>query len=188
MAVTDTAPPPKKGPSLVIQLVVLLAMTVAAAGLGWVTGGMLGAEVQPAAEADAAGKQDAGGHGADAKADAGGHGAAKEEAPAEGEPGQHVEFNPRVIALAPLTTNVAAPSDVWIRMEASIVVDGVEPPPADLPDIIHQDLLAFIRTLKLHQIDGASGFRHFKADIEERAAIRSAGLVKQVLVRTLLFE
>ena len=45
-----------------------------------------------------------------------------------------------------------------------------------------------IRTVKMHEIEGASGFRHLKEDLEERAAIRSDGHVKQVLIRTLLFE
>ena len=60
-----------------------------------------------------------------------------------------------------------------------------EPP---LIEAVHQDLLAFVRTLKMHQIEGASGFQHLKADLEERAAIRSDGHVKNVLIRTLLFE
>ena len=58
----------------------------------------------------------------------------------------------------------------------------------ELPELIHQDLLAYLRTLKLHQIEGASGFQHLKADLEERAAISSGGHVKQLLIRTLLFE
>ena len=53
---------------------------------------------------------------------------------------------------------------------------------------IQQDLLAYVRTLKLHQIEGASGYQHLKADLEERAALRSGGHVKQVLVRTMLLE
>ena len=40
----------------------------------------------------------------------------------------------------------------------------------------------------MHQIEGASGYQHLKADLDERARIRSDGHVKQVLVRTLLFE
>ncbi len=53
---------------------------------------------------------------------------------------------------------------------------------------IHQDLLAYVRTLKLHQIEGASGYQHLKADLDERATLRSGGHVKQVLVRTMLLE
>ena len=57
-----------------------------------------------------------------------------------------------------------------------------------MADAIHQDLLAFVRTVKMHQIEGASGFQHLKADLGERASIRSGGHAKAVLIRTLLFE
>ncbi|EHK52231.1 flagellar basal body-associated FliL family protein, partial [Allomesorhizobium alhagi] len=63
-----------------------------------------------------------------------------------------------------------------------------EPQSPDLIESIHQDLLAYLRTVKLHQVEGASGFQHLKADLEERAKIRSGGHVKQFLIRTLLFE
>jgi len=169
-AMTDAADPlpAKTGPSLVIQLGALLLMTVAAAGTGWVSGGFLtGGEPAPEAAAHAAA---AGAHRADAAA---GHGA---EAP----------VSETVIPLGSITTNLAAPSDIWVRMEASIVLD--EPQDEELPGIIQQDLLAYLRTVKMHQIEGASGLRHFKEDIEERASIRSGGHVKRVLIKTLLFE
>jgi len=71
-------------------------------------------------------------------------------------------------------------------MEVSIVLD--EPRDPDLPGIIQQDLLSYLRTVKMHEVEGASGFRHLRENLEERAAIRSDGHVKQVLIRTLLFE
>lgn len=168
-AVAD-APRAKGGPSLVVQLGLLVALTAAAAGMGWVSGGFLpggkpGAE--PAAEAHAP----AGGHG-DAAKDSG-H-------------GDETASSATIIPLAAITTNIASPSDVWVRMEVSLVLD--EPQPAELPGVIQQDLLAYIRTVKMHEIEGASGFRHLKENIEERARIRSDGHVKQVLIRTLLFE
>ena len=82
--------------------------------------------------------------------------------------------------------SAVSPSDVWVRMEVSIVLD--EPQGPELPGIIQQDLLSYIRTVKMHEIEGASGFRHLRENLEERAAIRSDGHVKQVLIRTLLFE
>jgi flagellar FliL protein len=42
--------------------------------------------------------------------------------------------------------------------------------------------------VKLAQVEGASGFQHLKADLEERAAVRSGGKVRKILIRTLLFE
>lgn len=166
-------PLPKSGPSLVVQLGALIAMTIAAAGMGWVSGGFMtggksGSEAAGHAPAAAAHGAKEGGHG-----EAGGHG---DELPA----------SQTVIPLASITTSIAAPSDMWVRMEVSIVLD--EPQGEELPGIIQQDLLSYIRTVKMHEIEGASGFRHLKENLEERAAIRSDGHVKQVLIRTLLFE
>jgi len=95
--------------------------------------------------------------------------------------------DPLVLDLPAITTNLAAPADTWFRMELSLQLDQPSSDPK-LASTIQQDLLAFMRTVKLHQIEGASGFQHLKADLAERAAIRSDGHVKGVLVRTLIFE
>jgi flagellar FliL protein len=156
---------PRKGPSLAIQAGMLLLVTVAAVGMGWLSGGYLkgaaGPSVVPAAPENAAGAEHA----------------AAAEAPGTG---------PMLVTLAPITTNLASPADTWIRLEASVVYDA--PQPQSMSDDIHQDLLAMLRTLKMHQIEGASGYQHLKADIEERAAMRSGGHAKQILIRTLLVE
>ena len=171
MAITDQTAPPIKGPSLILQLAVLLVMTVAAVGGGWFAGGYLGKE----------GSHE--GAGAESAAPAAGHAA---PAVAEGGHGEEAEANPLMVSLAPMTTNLAAPSRVWVRMELTLLLDAAQP--SDMIEAIHQDLFAYMRTLKLHQIEGASGYQHLKSDLEERARIRSDGHVKQVLIRTLLFE
>ncbi|MBZ9732845.1 flagellar basal body-associated FliL family protein [Mesorhizobium sp. CA18] len=156
---------PKKGPSLAIQLAMLLAMTVAAVGMGWLSGGYLQQGETPAPVPAAP------------------ENAGAAEKPAEG---GKAGAGPALVQLAPITTNLASPSEVWIRLEASLLYDA--PQPQEVTEQIHQDLLAYVRTLKLHQIEGASGYQHLKADLEERAALRSGGHVKQVLVRTMLLE
>lgn len=161
---------PGKGPSLVIQIAMLMAVTAAAIGMGWMSGGYLkgahGPDVVPPATATEAK------HTEGEKAEGGGaHGAAG---------------GLTLVPLAPITTNLASPADMWIRLEVSVVYDVPQPPA--LAEQIQQDLMAFVRTLKMHQIEGASGYQHLKADLEERAAIRGGGHVKQVLIRTLLLE
>ncbi|TIS61699.1 MAG: flagellar basal body-associated protein FliL [Mesorhizobium sp.] len=155
---------PKKGPSLVIQLAALLVMTGAAVGMGWVSGGYLkqgeASAPVPAAPENA--------------------GTAEKTEADKAPPG------PMVVQLAPITTNLASPGEVWIRLEASVLYDAPQPP--EVTEQIHQDLLAYVRTLKMHQIEGASGYQHLKADLDERAALRSGGHVKQVLIRTMLLE
>jgi flagellar FliL protein len=163
MAITEQAQNPPKGPSLLVQIAVLLAMTAGAIIIGWASGVYLNGSAEPAKPAA---------H----QAESHGDGAAAAE-PVQSRV---------VIPLASITTNLAAPDAVWVRLEASVVLD--EPQPPELIEAIHQDLLAYLRTVKLHQVEGASGFQHLKADLEERAKIRSDGHVRQFLIRTLLFE
>jgi flagellar FliL protein len=190
-ATADSAAPVKAGPSMIVQLGVLLVMTGAAIGIGYVSGGYLNpggppaaatAPASHAAPADGKATPEAG-HGAGADA---GHGApadAHGEAAAASVSPEH----PMIIPLAPITTNLAAPDQVWIRMEVSILLEAA-PEQADLADVIHQDILAYVRTVKMHQVESASGFQHLKADLEDIASVRSQGKVKHVLIRTLLFE
>ncbi|TIW91956.1 MAG: flagellar basal body-associated FliL family protein [Mesorhizobium sp.] len=155
---------PRKGPSLAIQAAMLLVVTAAAIGMGWMSGGYLKGVDAPASVPVAP----------------------ENEGKTQPAPAEHTAVGPTLVVLAPITTNIASPADSWIRMEVSVVYDG--PQPQAMSDDIHQDLLALVRTLKMHQIEGASGYQHLKADLEERAAIRSQGHAKQVLIRTLLLE
>lgn len=155
---------PRKGPSLVVQAGMLGLATVAAIGLGWLSGAYLKGQEEPARPAVST----------EAAAPAAEHGTG-------GAPAGSV-----LVQLAPIVTNLAAPTEVWVRLEASLVLDEAQS--QELSEQIHQDLLAYLRTLKMHQVEGASGYLHLKADLRERAAIRSGGHVRDVLIRTLLFE
>jgi flagellar FliL protein len=178
-AVPETEP--KRGPSLVIQIAVLLVLTLMAAGIGWFSGMQLNGGQTAAKPAAGAASADA--HGA---APTDGHGeAAGGDGEAAGAAG--AAANGRLVHIEPITTNLAVPDTIWIRLELSLLFN--EPPTdSDLPIAIQQDILAYIRTVKLAQLQGASGYRHLKSDLLERANIRSKGAVKDVLVRTMIFE
>jgi flagellar FliL protein len=60
--------------------------------------------------------------------------------------------------------------------------------PTRLAEEIHQDILAYVHTMKLYNLRGGSGFQHLMEDLDERAAIRSDGRVKRVLVRSMILE
>ncbi|MCB1452258.1 MAG: flagellar basal body-associated FliL family protein [Rhizobiaceae bacterium] len=165
MAKADAEKAPKKGPSIVIQLAMLLLLTGAAAGTGWLTGSILTGE-KPAV---GTGKQ------------------IGEEEGYDTLPGSDMVAEAlHVFRLEPISTNLADPVDIWARMELALVFTDVPDPL--VAEAIHQDFLAYLRTVKARQIQGASGFQHMKTDLEERARIRSDGRVDKVLVRTLLFE
>lgn len=162
MAIIDDTAPPQKDRSLLMQIALLVGLTVVAIGIGWGTGLYLTSRHAPAE-------------------------------PAEGSPAAVTEVRLAeeqealgVVYLEPITTNLAGPTATWVRLELALVFEGQ----TDLmvAQTVHQDILAYMRTVKIHQVEGASGFQHLKSDIEERAALRSEGKVKSILVRTLLFE
>ncbi len=163
-AATGDDVPARKGPGLIVQIAVLLVLTAVCAGSGWFFGGMLGASVQPPAAEEAPASN------AHGKTE-GSHEAAAEL---------------KIFSLVPITTNLADPTEMWARVELALVF--ADKPDPEMAEIIHQDILAYLRTVKARQIETPSGFQHLRSDLDERARIRSAGKVKQVLIRTLLFE
>jgi flagellar FliL protein len=73
-----------------------------------------------------------------------------------------------------------------VRLELALVFkDQVD---ARIAEMVNQDVLAYLRTVKSRQIEGPSGLQHLRSDLDERAQTRSQGKVTQVLIRTLLFE
>jgi flagellar FliL protein len=161
--VDDTAPEKKGGPSLLLQIALLVGLSVVAIGIGWGSGLYLNSR-QPSVE-----------HTADTDV-----AKATETNIAEAQEAMGVVY------LEPITTNLAGPTGTWARLELALVFEGA--PDVMMAQTIHQDTLSYLRTVKIHQIEGASGFQHLRSDLEERASVRSGGAVKGILIRTLLFE
>jgi len=176
----------KEGPSFVIFLIVCLVITLVAGGAGF---GVSATMLKPVTMTEAPAEEQADkaeepdphapaedAHGAEAE-----HPVADENAPSGGLPA-----NLTVTDIAPITTNLLDPSETWIRMELSLAFEGESD--QAVAEEIHQDILAYVHTLKLYNLRGGSGFQHLMEDLNERAAIRSDGRVKRVLVRSFILE
>lgn len=161
MAAKDATAEKPAGPSLVVQLAVLAALTAGAIGAGWVAASMIAI---PQTQAS---------------------GEVTPERATETRTGE-MSNGVGIVHIDPITTNMGTPVDMWIRLELSLVFSGE--PDLAMAELIHQDLLAYMRTVKVQQIQGASGFQHLKSDLAERADIRSEGVVRDVLIRTMLVE
>lgn len=91
--------------------------------------------------------------------------------------------------LPPIIANLADPPDAWVRLQASIVFNGKAMLKPDMVAAqIAEDILGFMRTLSLAQIGGASGLQHLREDLNERAAIRSEGQVRELIIQTLVAQ
>jgi len=91
--------------------------------------------------------------------------------------------------MPPIVTNLGAPRDTWIRLEASIVFDAKAlPHPEVMAGEIAGDELAYLRTVTLAQIEGPIGLQDIRQDLNERAVIRSGGKITELIIRTLVVQ
>jgi flagellar protein FliL len=91
--------------------------------------------------------------------------------------------------IAPVVTNLANSESDWIRLEASIVY---KPNKDTNPDILvaetRQDVLSYLRTVSLSQIQGPSGLLHVREDLNERVRLRSKGMIQEFVLETLVIQ
>jgi flagellar FliL protein len=161
---------PKKRPAVPIMAAGLLALTVLGGGGGWFLGTMIAPDVKSAEQAVAT------------------EAASAAEQKKEGEAGlPHISTEANnIVQLEPITSNLAYPSENWVRLEVALLFDG--PPDVKMAEDIHQDIMAYIRTVSLQQIEGPRGFQYLKDDIQERVDLRSQGRVSKVMFRTFVIE
>lgn len=164
----------KKKSGLMALVIPLVVLTAAGGGGGWVIGNMLAPQVKQATDAAKAAEE--------AAAAEGEKKGGKEE---DGLPKISTEAN-GVVALEPITTNLAYPSENWIRIEVALMFNG--PPDVQIAEAVHQDILAYMRTVSLQQVEGPRGFQYLKDDLQERVDLRSEGRVSKVMFRTLVIE
>ncbi|WEZ84411.1 flagellar basal body-associated FliL family protein [Rhizobium sp. 32-5/1] len=162
--------PSAKKPSPIITIAAIGVLTLLAAGGGWVLGGLI---APPPENAAAAAVGPAG-------EDQGG-----EKKKDEGLPHIATEAN-GIVQLEPITTNLAYPSENWIRLEVALQFNGA--PDVTLSEQIHQDIAGYLKTVSLQQIQGPRGFQYLKDDIQERVDLRSEGRVTNVIFRTFVIQ
>lgn len=91
--------------------------------------------------------------------------------------------------LEPIVTNLRHPQDTFIRADIALVLD--EPDEAArtrLAAEVSGDIMAYLRTLDLSRLEGASGLQFLREDLSERAAIRSEGRVRELILETLVVQ
>ncbi len=91
--------------------------------------------------------------------------------------------------LQPIVTNLGQPQDTWIRLEASILFDPKTlPHPEAVAGKVSEDILAYLRTVTLKQLEGPIGLEAIREDLNERATIRSEGKVRELVLRALVVQ
>ena len=156
---------PAKGTSLVVWLAGTVLLTLIAAGGGGLLGLQLVGKIRNDLEATA-----------------------KPAAPEERPVKSRYAGESSLRDLPPIVTNLASPPNAMIRLQATIVIDGKVPQPERIAAEIGEDLVAFLRTVPLRQIEGASGLAHLRDDLNERAAIRSENRVRELIIQSIVIQ
>jgi flagellar FliL protein len=190
----------EKSKSGAMQLVLgLVIVTVIGLGAGFGLSAMF-PKPDPAAIASAsasfAAKPPADSH---AKADVQGtnkdHGVTAVEPPPPIAAAAAADFNPAdlkdvvLTPFAPITANIAVPDTVWLRLEGSMAVkpkDGVKP--ADVVQLASNKMVAYVKTLKLTDIQGPVGFLALNSDLNEIVRNATDGQARSVLISGFIVE
>jgi flagellar FliL protein len=90
--------------------------------------------------------------------------------------------------MTPIVTNLAGSPPVWIRLEASLLFHEKSDDADALAAHISEDLVGFLRTVSVAQLEGAIGFQHLSEDLNDRVRVRSNGRVRELVIQGLIIE
>ncbi len=101
---------------------------------------------------------------------------------------QGVDGTAKLVAMTPIVVNLAQPPDAWIRIEASLLVQGMDFGSDVLAGQVAEDFVAYLRTATLSQFEGPSGFQNLREDFIDRATIRDREHIKDVIIHGVVIE
>jgi flagellar FliL protein len=95
----------------------------------------------------------------------------------------------RTVAFPPVLTTLAEPKGKWIRLEGSILITADT---EDLPEILAErsgeQILTYLRSLRLDQLEGPTSVLGVREDLTEMLRVLSKGQVKGLLIHGLVVE
>ena len=97
--------------------------------------------------------------------------------------------NDQLVALEPIVVTLAEPKGVRLRIEASVIFAKASKEDRGLlMREMTEDLMAFLRTTPLAQIETASGLEYLREDMTELVQLRSKGGARGLVIRALMVE
>lgn len=171
------AKPAKKGKMLDIVVILLLTLVAAGAGLGV---GILAKGEAPKVQTAAAPDPK--------KADEPAVGEGDVETPPE--VGLKEDFTGlKIFPFPPVLTTLVEPKGKWIRVEGSILISPeADQQPEILAEKSGEQILTYLRSLRLDQLEGPSGLLAIRGDLNETVLTLSGGQVKGVLIHGIVVE
>jgi len=141
----------------------------------------------PAGGAAEAAKAGEGAHGPAPKPEKEGEASQDQAATEEDEPIDPSDIG--VTFLPPVVTNIADPQSVWVRLEGEITYrKSGEKKPDVLAPTVSEQIVNYLRTLKLSDLQGTDGIHFVSEDINNIVRSLNGGQVREVLITGLIVE
>ncbi len=90
--------------------------------------------------------------------------------------------------LAPIVTNLREPSSLYVRLEAVVVLEPNTPDSAALAAKIGDDLVSYLRTVSLSELEGPTGFQYLREDLKKRSVQLGAGKVRDLFLQSFVIQ
>ena len=90
--------------------------------------------------------------------------------------------------LATIVTNLRDPPTLYVRLEAVVVLEPNTPDSAALAAKIGDDLVGYLRTVSLSELDGPTGFQYVREDLRKRSVQLGAGKVRELLLQSFVIQ
>jgi flagellar protein FliL len=105
-------------------------------------------------------------------------------APSKTPPPKPAEVRP----LATIIANLREPAELHVRLEAVVVLEPETLDAAALAAKVGDDIVAYLRTVSLAEIEGPTGFQYFREDLRKRAVQIGGGKVKELLLQSFVVQ
>ena len=94
-----------------------------------------------------------------------------------------------LVPVPPITSNLSAPETVWIRLEGSVALKAnAVGKPNDIAQFAAARIVSYIRTLKLADIEGPSGYLALESDLNEIVSSATEGQARAFLISGFIVE
>ena len=98
------------------------------------------------------------------------------------------QTNSEVRPLAPIVTNLGSPADTFVRLQAAIVLELNTPNSDALAAKVGDEIVAYLRTVPITEIQGPTGFQFLREELKRRAVQLGGGKIHDFLITTFVIE
>lgn len=93
-----------------------------------------------------------------------------------------------VRTLPPIIANLGNPPEIFVRLQAALVFEPNTPDSNALATKVGDDIVTYLRTVSLTEIQGPTGYQYLREDLKKRAILLGGGKIQDFLITAFVVE